>query len=152
MYCTNCGNELNDKAVACPKCGCAVENNLSTEKDIKTDNAKGTSLAFSVFNYVSVSLICLAIMFFALSIIFAEILTLVEGTSTIYISSVFCLNDVSLIISFVLSLLSYVCGTVFFILGFGKRNKQKRILSDVLFIVNNCLLAIVLVSCYWFVF
>ena len=23
-YCTHCGNELNDEAVICPKCGCAV--------------------------------------------------------------------------------------------------------------------------------
>lgn len=22
MYCSNCGNELNEKAVICPKCGC----------------------------------------------------------------------------------------------------------------------------------
>lgn len=152
MFCKTCGNEINDKAVVCPKCGCAVENNLSTEIVIKNDNIKGTSLAFSVFNYVSIGLICLTLMFFALSIIFAEIITLVEGTATIYISSVFCLNDVLLITSFVLSLLSYVSGTVSFILGFVKRNKQKRILSDVLFIINNCLLVVVFIGCYWYVF
>lgn len=26
MYCTNCGSNLDDKAVICPHCGCATEN------------------------------------------------------------------------------------------------------------------------------
>ena len=26
MYCVHCGAEINDKAVICPKCGCAVKN------------------------------------------------------------------------------------------------------------------------------
>ena len=25
MYCSTCGNELNEKAVICPRCGCAVK-------------------------------------------------------------------------------------------------------------------------------
>lgn len=27
MFCQNCGNEINDNAVVCPKCGCPTENN-----------------------------------------------------------------------------------------------------------------------------
>lgn len=26
MFCTNCGSQLDDKAVICPHCGCATEN------------------------------------------------------------------------------------------------------------------------------
>lgn len=26
MFCQKCGNEINDSAVICPKCGCPVEN------------------------------------------------------------------------------------------------------------------------------
>lgn len=32
MYCNNCGAEINDKAVVCIKCGCAV-NRVQTEPD-----------------------------------------------------------------------------------------------------------------------
>lgn len=32
MFCTNCGSEINDEAVICPKCGCAVENPNEEEK------------------------------------------------------------------------------------------------------------------------
>lgn len=32
MFCKNCGAEINDKAVVCVKCGCAVENTPSTNK------------------------------------------------------------------------------------------------------------------------
>lgn len=27
MYCKNCGSELNNKALICPKCGCGQPNN-----------------------------------------------------------------------------------------------------------------------------
>lgn len=34
MYCKECGKEINDKAVVCPSCGCAIKHNtLSTERN-----------------------------------------------------------------------------------------------------------------------
>ena len=32
MYCKHCGAEINDNAVICIKCGCAVNDSLYTEK------------------------------------------------------------------------------------------------------------------------
>lgn len=32
MFCSNCGNEIADKAIMCPKCGLAMEN----KKEIST--------------------------------------------------------------------------------------------------------------------
>ena len=32
MYCKHCGAEINDNAVVCIKCGCAVNDSLYTEK------------------------------------------------------------------------------------------------------------------------
>lgn len=32
MYCKHCGAEINDNAVVCVKCGCAVNDSLYTEK------------------------------------------------------------------------------------------------------------------------
>lgn len=33
MYCKNCGNEIDDKAVICPNCGVATDNNQSSSND-----------------------------------------------------------------------------------------------------------------------
>lgn len=33
MYCKNCGEEIDDKAVICPKCGCQVKSSLSATVD-----------------------------------------------------------------------------------------------------------------------
>ena len=32
MFCKNCGKEIDDKAVICPNCGCATENEVTTNK------------------------------------------------------------------------------------------------------------------------
>lgn len=33
MFCKNCGAEIDDKAVVCPKCGVVVNNNIPSEID-----------------------------------------------------------------------------------------------------------------------
>ena len=32
MFCTNCGSQLDDRAVICPHCGCATENYYKTNQ------------------------------------------------------------------------------------------------------------------------
>ncbi len=45
-YCTHCGNQLDDAAVICPKCGCAVENQQTTAATTTGDkNFTGLKLA-----------------------------------------------------------------------------------------------------------
>lgn len=34
MYCSECGDELLDKAVICPECGCATENYKKSNNDV----------------------------------------------------------------------------------------------------------------------
>lgn len=29
MYCSNCGNQIDDNAVVCPKCGCATQSDIT---------------------------------------------------------------------------------------------------------------------------
>lgn len=38
MYCSNCGAEVNDKAVVCPNCGCAVEQKPTKVVDLTASN------------------------------------------------------------------------------------------------------------------
>lgn len=60
MYCTNCGKEIDDKAVVCPHCGVATDNYVELEKvaePTKKVNGLGiagfvvglSSLAFGIY-------------------------------------------------------------------------------------------------------
>lgn len=51
MYCKNCGNEIDDSAVVCTKCGCATDNmqNVSTKPKQKS----GKYIASLVFLIIS---------------------------------------------------------------------------------------------------
>lgn len=55
MYCTNCGSNLDDKAVICPHCGCATENYYKhveamqkTSTNNSSDNASGNVNGYSI--------------------------------------------------------------------------------------------------------
>ena len=56
MYCTNCGSQLNEKAVICPNCGVATENYKDEQKGTKEGFRTATKLlmliscAFSIFS------------------------------------------------------------------------------------------------------
>lgn len=70
MYCTKCGNEINDNAVICPNCGCsteiknevtAISENPTTTTNVLENEEKSTlatcALAFA-FLMPIVGLIC----------------------------------------------------------------------------------------------
>ncbi len=42
MYCSNCGNQLNDKAVVCPKCGC-IANDIMYQAAFNTASQQNTN-------------------------------------------------------------------------------------------------------------
>ena len=50
MYCVHCGNEINDKAVICPKCGVPTSNYNSAEK---SGEKKGIQTAIKIFLIIS---------------------------------------------------------------------------------------------------
>lgn len=43
MFCTNCGNEVDNKAIVCPKCGCRPR---SSQNDIDCNSTGFNVLAF----------------------------------------------------------------------------------------------------------
>lgn len=152
MFCKNCGNEINEKAIICPKCGCAIEEETQLTKRTTIINESNSylNLCFNIVNYITVGLICLTLTAFALSIGLAEIYTSVSATDSRYYFhaySYFNPNISALIVSFVLSICGYAFETTSFVLGFFKNNKTKRITSDVLFIIVNCLLFLLLFCC-----
>lgn len=58
MYCKTCGNEINDQAVVCPKCGCPVKDVASVEN--QTQNEKKKANLFCIIGFV-LSLVSLLI-------------------------------------------------------------------------------------------
>lgn len=52
MFCSNCGNEIKDGEVFCPKCGTAIENSNSNQKaHISSDfQGQNTNSASSLGN------------------------------------------------------------------------------------------------------
>jgi len=54
MFCKNCGNEINEKAVVCIHCGCAVEQEVEN-KQINTEERKLSILSIIGF--------CVAVVF-----------------------------------------------------------------------------------------
>ncbi len=53
MYCNTCGNEINENAVVCPKCGCATGKNSSVLKQ----DAPNTGFAVLGFFFPLIGLI-----------------------------------------------------------------------------------------------
>lgn len=49
MYCKKCGEEINDEAVICPKCGCETDAK-QTQKTVEIDEEKtGVGIACGLF-------------------------------------------------------------------------------------------------------
>lgn len=56
MYCNNCGSQIDDKAVVCPKCGVPVQGTKSVQSE-KTNTMAIVGFVFSFFVSI-VGLIC----------------------------------------------------------------------------------------------
>lgn len=52
MFCKTCGEEINENAVVCPKCGCLVGEFLKSE-DTKEENKNGMAIAGFVCSFLS---------------------------------------------------------------------------------------------------
>ena len=50
-YCKHCGNQVIDKAVICPKCGCSIERNVVIYKNCDTYQLNGFAIAGLIFAY-----------------------------------------------------------------------------------------------------
>lgn len=51
MFCTNCGNELNDKALVCPKCGVPTVNYENSRVNQGCENKNGMAVAGFVCSF-----------------------------------------------------------------------------------------------------
>lgn len=156
MFCKICGNELNEQAVICPKCGCAVE----TVKLPKRKQTFNSATFMAVCKYVSIVLLCFAFMFMMLSIICSYV------NVNDYLNLEYKYNKYNLLGSIyvswwtnwglalpclIFSILSYVFSATGFAFGFKRENKEKRFSSDVIFIISHfvLVLSIVCITFSW---
>ena len=51
MYCSKCGEEVNDQAIVCPKCGCATQNYTLNESKVPTREKNGIAIAGFVCSF-----------------------------------------------------------------------------------------------------
>ncbi len=145
MFCKICGNEINEQAVICPKCGCAVVE----KKNLKTKNKNVTAIRaklFAIFKYVSIALICLSIMFMFFAI-FSSYVDVDHYLSLDYnkysgyklqgsiYASWWTDFDLSLT-CIIFAVLGVLTALFNFILSFIGENKEKRFSSDVIFIIS----------------
>ncbi len=51
MFCSNCGEEINEKAIVCPKCGCATSNYVPKTEEPKVEEKNGMAIAGFVCSF-----------------------------------------------------------------------------------------------------
>ena len=159
MFCKICGNELNEKAVICPKCGCTVEEH--TPVKAKKSTSSGNS-AYKVLKYISATLLILALSFMMLSIVYAHIHCFhglyvstrnygydfwVDGN--VYADLWFNLGMA--ITSLALAFLGFICSVITFALSFSGENRKTGFSSYVMFIasITTLFLSILCVVYAW---
>jgi hypothetical protein len=80
MFCKTCGNELDNQALICPKCGVPTANyNKTATTQSSVINVTSTLLVF-----LSIILICSALMFLLWSIFYSEIDTSLLDAYLVY--------------------------------------------------------------------
>ena len=130
MFCKICGNELNEKAVICPKCGCAVED--KTPVKAKKSTSSGNS-AYKVLKHISATLLILALTFMMLSLIYSEIYCK-------YSFGAFYFDPGTAITSLALAFLGFICSVITFALSFSGENRKTGFSSYVMFIASITIL------------
>ncbi|MBR5278541.1 MAG: DUF4190 domain-containing protein [Clostridia bacterium] len=86
MFCPKCGKEINDEAVVCVNCGCAVNN--AKVKTASNSDGKGFAIASLICGIVSI--IMFAIITGPLGIVFGAIAKNKGNTSPMATAGIVC--------------------------------------------------------------
>ena len=55
-FCSKCGKEIMDEAVVCPSCGCAVERELTKNKEVSYDDCVKNAATTNIIRAVVIAL------------------------------------------------------------------------------------------------
>ena len=154
MFCKFCGNELNENAVVCTKCGCAIPTNNKKEKKLPRngDTVAESSVLIktvTILSYVSIALITISFFFWCISVVDAHISTRIFhdiALDTTTAHSYFWLEDTYLVCLFVSSILTFLTSTANFIVGLLCKDSNVSFKSNVVFIISTILLVLAILS------
>ena len=144
MFCRICGNELNDQAVICPKCGCAVNEKCFAKTKEKTRiNFSGLKNCIAVLNYVSIVLILVTFLMWGLSIPTAFIEAQIQSFPLIY--TYLYLGD-TILVAFITSIVSFLTSITNFVFGLCNRKEKSPLVTNIVFMISVCILVLSVVS------
>lgn len=145
MYCKNCGNELDDNAFVCTKCGCLV-NEKSRNENVKTASSALGESGPSVTRFEKASLIlsCVGFLFIGVALAMCFISVPVASYDGAY-----------QLVALILSALSFVIFIISLIFNIYAKNFK---LYDVCFLILAVSLLVAAILLYthryeiWFAF
>ena len=76
MFCKTCGKEINDNAVICPYCGCAVSGEIKEKTIENSQDKKGKANVMSIIGFV-LSLVSLLLSLFGAVAIAGLVLSII---------------------------------------------------------------------------
>lgn len=135
MFCKNCGNELSDDAVFCPKCGSPVKENFDLAQNKSANQKVKKEFKFSKFRLTTdfYLTIIIPILIFILSIALSAL-----GTFVGFKSIIMTIEPFMLIASFICSLIGFVLAIVSFV-----NTKNPASLCSIVFVIIVVILFIV---------
>lgn len=154
MFCKFCGNELNENAVVCTKCGCPITTDNKKEKKSTRNNdtiAESSVLTktTNILSYISIALIVFSFFFWCLSVVGASVSSRFYLGSSVSRSTVFSslwLNFGCLLVSFISTILTFLVSIATFIVGLCNKNRQNSFKSNVIFIIAFFLLVLAIIT------
>ena len=161
-FCSECGNQIDDEALVCPKCGHEIAFNPHFNKSIKQDfeeidkqealtedNGNNKNEVIATDNLCSI--------FFVLSCVFTIILGLIKGDvalETVY-KVLFAHFEVkSIYTGFALSfsILAFIISTISMAFNFVYRNKNKNLFFKIVVIFMINIFLLILSILFWVCF
>jgi len=142
-YCSVCGSELYDEAFICMKCGCIVQRNNKTIKNL--DNSKvevkseivignKTEKSLSILNFIADFLFGLYLFFILLGLYNAEVY--VSHTSTYYAYASFYLGYSESVFSLITAIIYYSISTSILIIN-EKNNPSRDLKTTLKYILKH---------------
>ena len=103
MYCSSCGNKLEDNSKFCPKCGHEMNNNVKTyesEVDKSIEGKRTASIVLGILSLVGVFILVFAPISFVLAII--GLILAIKSNKVVKNTAGIVMNAIGLFLSFII--------------------------------------------------
>ena len=148
-FCTKCGHEINDEAIICTSCGCAVTSTptatpTATATPVSSTIAQPASTSstlLTAFNFVFTLVTAFCVFFLALAVVDAGVSTYISYYSSSVYSSFHLDYDLATVAA-VFAFPAFSFGIVSFVLALVKKVKLNELFASISRMVIGLLLVI----------